>query len=38
MPTPNIDRLSNEGMTFFAFYAQPTCHNRERRKSAGTME
>jgi arylsulfatase A-like enzyme len=25
MPTPNIDRLSNEGMTFFSFYAQPSC-------------
>jgi len=25
MPTPNIDRLSDEGMTFFDFYAQPSC-------------
>jgi arylsulfatase A-like enzyme len=25
MPTPNIDRMSNEGMTFFSFYAQPSC-------------
>jgi arylsulfatase A-like enzyme len=25
MPTPNIDRLANEGMTFFNFYAQPSC-------------
>jgi arylsulfatase A-like enzyme len=25
MPTPNIDRLVNEGMTFFSFYAQPSC-------------
>jgi arylsulfatase A-like enzyme len=25
MPTPNIDRLANEGMTFFTFYAQPSC-------------
>jgi len=25
MPTPNIDRLSNEGMTLFSFYAQPSC-------------
>jgi arylsulfatase len=25
MPTPNIDRLANEGMTFFSFYAQPSC-------------
>jgi len=25
MPTPSIDRLSKEGMTFFSFYAQPSC-------------
>jgi arylsulfatase len=25
MPTPNIDQLSEEGMTFFSFYAQPSC-------------
>ncbi len=25
MPTPNIDRLANEGMTLFDFYAQPSC-------------
>ncbi len=25
MPTPNIDRLASEGMTFFSFYAQPSC-------------
>src|SRR5262245_58531324 len=25
MPTPNLDRLANEGMTFFTFYAQPSC-------------
>ncbi len=25
MPTPNIDRMSAEGMTFFSFYAQPSC-------------
>ena len=25
MPTPSIDRLSNEGMTLFSFYAQPSC-------------
>lgn len=24
-PTPNIDRLAEEGMTFFTFYAQPSC-------------
>ena len=25
MPTPNIDKLAAEGMTFFSFYAQPSC-------------
>ena len=25
MPTPSLDRLSSEGMTFFSFYAQPSC-------------
>lgn len=25
MSTPNIDRLADEGMTFFSFYAQPSC-------------
>ncbi len=25
MPTPNIDRLAANGMTFFSFYAQPSC-------------
>ena len=25
MPTPNIDRLANEGMQFYSFYAQPSC-------------
>ncbi len=25
MPTPSIDRMANEGMTFFSFYAQPSC-------------
>ncbi|MHC2086106.1 arylsulfatase [Methylobacterium sp. CM6244] len=25
MPTPNIDRLADDGLTFFAFYAQPSC-------------
>jgi arylsulfatase len=25
MPTPNIDRMASEGMTFFTFYAQPSC-------------
>ena len=25
MPTPAIDRMAQEGMTFFDFYAQPSC-------------
>jgi arylsulfatase A-like enzyme len=25
MPTPSLDRLADEGMTFFSFYAQPSC-------------
>ena len=25
MPTPNIDKLAAEGMTFHTFYAQPSC-------------
>jgi len=25
MPTPHIDRMAAEGMTFFTFYAQPSC-------------
>jgi arylsulfatase A-like enzyme len=25
MPTPGLDRLADEGMTFFSFYAQPSC-------------
>lgn len=25
MPTPSLDKLANEGMTMFSFYAQPSC-------------
>src|SRR6201987_1300267 len=25
MPTPNLDRVAAEGMTFLSFYAQPSC-------------
>src|SRR5262252_869570 len=25
MPTPNLDRMAEEGITFFSFYAQPSC-------------
>jgi arylsulfatase A-like enzyme len=25
MPTPNLDRMAAEGMTFLSFYAQPSC-------------
>jgi arylsulfatase A-like enzyme len=24
-PTPNIDKMASQGMTFFSFYAQPSC-------------
>jgi len=25
IPTPNLDRIADEGMTFFTFYGQPSC-------------
>ena len=25
IPTPNLDRMADEGMTFFSFYGQPSC-------------
>jgi arylsulfatase len=25
MPTPNVDKMAEQGMTFFSFYAQPSC-------------
>jgi len=25
MPTPSLDRIADQGMTFFSFYAQPSC-------------
>src|SRR6516162_1774491 len=25
MPTPNLDRIAAEGLTFFDFYGQPSC-------------
>jgi arylsulfatase len=25
MPTPSLDRMAADGMTFFSFYAQPSC-------------
>jgi arylsulfatase A-like enzyme len=25
MPTPNLDKMAAEGMTFFSFYGQPSC-------------
>jgi arylsulfatase len=25
MPTPNLDRMAADGMTFFSFYGQPSC-------------
>jgi len=38
MPTPNIDRLSAEGMAFFSFYAQPSCTpGRAARRAASRI-
>src|SRR5262245_66632846 len=25
MPTPNIDKMAAQGMTFYSYYAQPSC-------------
>jgi len=25
MPTPNLDKMANEGMQFWSFYGQPSC-------------
>ena len=35
MPTPSLDRLADEGMTFFSFYAQPRAHRAARRCRPG---
>ena len=32
MPTPNLDRLAAEGMTFYSFYGQPSCTRPSRCK------
>src|SRR5262247_696140 len=37
MPTPNIDRLAAEGMTFFTFYAQPSCTPGRAAMQTGRM-
>lgn len=37
MPTPNIDRLAAEGMTFFSFYAQPSCTPGRAAMQTGRM-
>jgi arylsulfatase len=34
MPTPSIDKLAAEGMTFFSFYAQPSCTPATRSRAA----
>src|SRR3546814_8263829 len=38
MPTPNIDRLAEEGMTFFSFYAQPSCTPSRAAMQTGRSE
>jgi arylsulfatase A-like enzyme len=37
MPTPNIDKLAQEGMTFFSFYAQPSCTPGRAAMQTGRM-
>jgi arylsulfatase len=37
MPTPNLDRLAAEGMTFFTFYAQPSCTPGRAAVQTGRM-
>src|SRR5262249_27441687 len=42
MPTPNIDRLADEGMTVFSFYARPGCdadrtHSEPQRHDHGGL-
>lgn len=37
MPTPNIDKLAAEGMTFFSFYAQPSCTPGRAAMQTGRM-
>ncbi|KRE16994.1 arylsulfatase [Bosea sp. Root381] len=37
MPTPSIDKLAAEGMTFFSFYAQPSCTPGRAAMQTGRM-
>ena len=37
MPTPNIDKLAASGMTFFSFYAQPSCTPGRAAMQTGRM-
>jgi len=37
MPTPNIDKLAAEGMSFFSFYAQPSCTPGRAAMQTGRM-
>src|SRR3954447_23092884 len=37
MPTPNIDRLADEGMRFLSFYAQPSCTPGRAAVQTGRM-
>ena len=30
MPTPNFDRMAKNGMQFWSFYGQPSCHLEEQ--------
>lgn len=35
MATPSLDRLADDGMTFFSFYAQPSCTPRRAAVQTG---
>ena len=35
MPTPTLDRMADEGLTFFSFYAQPSCTPGRAAMSTG---
>ena len=37
MPTPNFDRLAHDGMTFWSFYAQPSCTPGRAARQTGRI-
>jgi len=38
MPTPSLERMANEGMTFFSFYAQPRGPACEQLRAIGQTD